>query len=173
MASVILKIYVFNLSFQSGVGVSARREGERRSSLTLPTCRSSARIARGRALFSGARGSDAQTDRWGCSLRLNCKDSHISAPVCAVILHLWHPRRVRPRFWSHLKTYLKLPRSCNGIDRGVWSVKQQRPCHQNRDHGLVQVRAKILFKLMFTVRLLSLKSVVSFNSLLFVRLGKL
>lgn len=36
MASVILKIDVFNLSFQSGAGVSSLREGERRSSQTLP-----------------------------------------------------------------------------------------------------------------------------------------
>lgn len=50
MASVILKIDVFNLSFQSGVGVSALREDERRSSQTLPTCRSNARISRGRTL---------------------------------------------------------------------------------------------------------------------------
>ncbi len=140
MASVILKIDVFNLSFQSGVGVSSLREGERRSSHTLPTCcRSNAR-----SLLRCARGQTQTNRRW-CSLCPNCKESHISAQVCWVILHVWRLRRVRLRFWSHLKTYLKLPRSCNGIDRGVWSVKQHRTCYQNRDHRLVQVRASIAY----------------------------
>jgi len=137
MASVLLKIYVFNLSFQSGVGVSALRKDERRSSQTLPADQARAFSS------SGARAGQTQTDRW-CSLCPNSKERHISAPVWWVILHVWRQRRVRPRFWSHLKTYLKLPRSCNGIDRGVWSVKQQCTCHQNRNHRLVQVRTKIV-----------------------------
>lgn len=173
MASVILKIDVFNLSFQSGVGVSSLREGERSPvRLYLPAADQT------RALSSGARGGQTQTDRRWCSLCPNCKESHISAQVCWVILHVWRLRRVRPRFWSHLKTYLKLPRSCNGIDRGVWSVKQQRTCYQNRDHRLVQVRANIAFYNITDVHNSArLKSGVSFFSWLslcmFLFVGKL
>lgn len=160
MASVLLKIDVFNLSFQSGVGVSARRKDERRSSQTLPADQA-------RAFSSGARGGQTQTDRW-CSLCPNCKERHISATVWWVILHVWRQRRVRPRFWRHLKTYLKLPRSCNGIDRGVWSVKQQRTCHQNWNQRLVQVRAKmVIVNVHNSMIRLSLKSIVSFIPIYF------
>lgn len=42
-----------------------------------------------------------------------------------------------------IEDLFQLQRSCNGIDRGVWSVKQHRTCHQNRDHRILQVRVSL------------------------------